>query len=126
MYFLFISCKDNDSPPTVPGEDHESGSDSESSLDGEQDEAQEAAAKERKKAGLPEINLDALPSSQAMKMMSLNLFFWRETNLVGSGFPFCKMFFQNRAFTQGLASRSDPRTFKTFWIACPKSRARMA
>lgn len=44
-------------------------------MDGAEDEAQDAAAKERKKAGLPEINLDALPSSQTMKMMSLNLFF---------------------------------------------------
>lgn len=33
----------------------------------------ESATKERKKAGLPEINLDALPSSQCQKYMKLDL-----------------------------------------------------
>ena len=52
--------------PTLLGDDSES----------DQDVADLALAdemkKEWKRAGLPELNLDALPSSLALKMMSLN------------------------------------------------------
>lgn len=36
--------------------------------------AEQLAAKQRKRAGLPELELDALPSTIANKMMNLSLF----------------------------------------------------
>ncbi len=53
------------------GDGDDSDGDSET-LDGEQDRIEEANSKLRKKAGLPEIVLDLLPSSQAVKIMTLN------------------------------------------------------
>lgn len=52
-------------------DDDDSDGDSET-LDGDTDRMEEANAKLRKKAGLPEIVLDTLPSGQALKIMSLN------------------------------------------------------
>lgn len=52
-------------------EDDDSDDDSET-LDGDTDRIDEANAKLRKKAGLPEVVLDTLPSSQALKIMRLN------------------------------------------------------
>ena len=40
-------------------------------MDGEEDAAQEAAGKLRRKAGLPEVQLDGLPSASAIKMLNL-------------------------------------------------------
>lgn len=52
--------------------DNESDSDSDVNLiDREEDRAEEEATKQRKRAGLPEIDVDAKPSTSANKMMNL-------------------------------------------------------
>lgn len=70
------------SDQAFPGEDDDdeddTGDEEEPEEDlGGQDEAQEAASKLRKKAGLPELVLDVKPSSQAQKMLNLN---WNRIN----------------------------------------------
>ena len=51
--------------------DEDSDEDSEETVDPEEDEAKDNAAVQRKRAGVPELELDQLPSSVALKMMNL-------------------------------------------------------
>ena len=60
------------SPVLSPQGDAES--DSESTIDGEGDQAEEQRGKLLKKAGLPQFCADTLPSSIATKMMTLDLY----------------------------------------------------
>lgn len=55
----------------IGGTDDCAESDSEE-IDPDQDKAQDEAAKQRKRAGLPELTVDTLPSSIATKMMNLD------------------------------------------------------
>ena len=51
--------------------DDDSESDSEATVDPEKDEEEDLASKQRKRAGVPELELDQKPSTIAQKMMNL-------------------------------------------------------
>ena len=55
-------------PPEGPHDDSD-----ESTIDPEEDRAQDEATKQRKRAGLPQITVDTLPSSVSNKLMKLDL-----------------------------------------------------
>lgn len=72
------------SPPTAAGELIDSdGSEHEDDelIDPKQEQAKEEAQKQRKRAGLPELELDSLPSIVATKMMKLGFIKHRVTAL---------------------------------------------
>lgn len=54
----------------LAGQDDDS---DQSTIDPEEDKAHDEATKQRKRAGLPQITVDTLPSSVSNKMMKLDL-----------------------------------------------------
>lgn len=54
------------------GDDHQEDSEDES-IDPSEDERQDNFAKQRKKAGLPEIDVNSVPSTISPKMMNLDV-----------------------------------------------------
>ncbi len=58
----------------IGGADGSGESDSDE-IDPEKDKAQDEASKQRKRAGLPELTVDTLPSSIATKMMNLDAYY---------------------------------------------------
>ena len=58
---------------TLPG-DHEDEDSSEDTIDPEKDRAEDEASKQRKRAGLPQITVDTLPSTIATKMLKLDCY----------------------------------------------------
>ena len=75
---------DIDHSSSNPGDEtgDESNSDVEI-VDPEQDRAEEEATKQRKKAGIPEMDGDTVPSVIATKMMSLDFCFLNTNNAIG-------------------------------------------
>ena len=91
---------------TLPG-DH-ADEDSDDTIDPEKDRAEDEASKQRKRAGLPQITVDTLPSTIATKMMKLDC----HLNLGCRPLVFQQLVFSLPSFVWGPLE-PDPRTCLT-------------
>ena len=72
LYFFSLTLTKPQSSREGPPECDDEDLDSDATVDAEEAEGENQATKARKRAGIPEVDVDQLPSSVANKMMNLS------------------------------------------------------